>query len=386
MSGNGGDNAHNNAFGGGKNPGAGNSGSGGGAGSSGNGGHTGGWSYNPGKDGPASTIGPDGKIHINITGGMERDKNKPTGNGGGKGSSGGNGQGQNNAAGGSEWSFDSASGTYSSSDNKKGLKSIKIDSVNSYTVVLNAFPSMPFKATAVNGDINNIKVDFSSKWRGPKDKHNRLVRDIVKKFIEFKRNDEKETLMKASEIITDMGEKVGKHLGQKYNSVAKDIANNLKNFQGRTVRSYPDAMKSVNKALSNPGMKINKGNKDALVSAWKSVNAGDLANKMCNLSRAFKVADVAIKVEKVREKSITGYETGDWGPLILEVESWIVGGVAGSVAMGLFSAIVGSALLSAGASVTVVGIMGIIVAVTVASMIDDKLVDKINNELIRPAH
>ncbi|EAM2342988.1 colicin-N, partial [Salmonella enterica] len=340
----------------------------------------------PGKDGPASTIGPDGKVHINITGGMERDKSKPTGNGGGKGSSGGNGQGQNNAAGGSEWSFDSASGTYSLPNNTKGLKNIRIDSVNSYTVVMTGFPSMPFKATAVNGDINNIKVDFSSKWRGPKDKRNRLVRDIVKQFIEFKRNDEKETLMKASEIITDMGEKVSEKLGEKYKSIAKDIANNIKNFQGRTVRSYPDAMKSVNKVLSNPGMKISKGDKDALVSAWKSVNASDLANKMGNLSRAFKVADVAMKVEKVREKSIIGYETGDWGPLILEVESWIVGGVAGSIAMSIFSATLGMALLTIGVPAVAVGIGGIIVAVTVAAMIDEKIVERLNNEVIRPAH
>lgn len=176
MSGNGGDNAHNNAFGGGKNPGSGNSGPGGGSGSSGNGGNTG------------------------------------------------------------EWSFDSATGTYSSSDIKKGLKSIKINSARTFTVLFKIFPDMPLIATVVNGDINNIKVDFSSKWRGPKDKFKKAAKNIVKEFVLFKRQDEKETLLRASEIITDMRDKVGKHLGDKYKSVAKDIANNIKNFQGKTVR------------------------------------------------------------------------------------------------------------------------------------------------------
>ncbi|MHB9812989.1 hypothetical protein [Escherichia coli] len=42
-------------------------------GSSGHGGPSsgGGYHYDPGK-GPASTVGPDGEVHINITGGMKR--------------------------------------------------------------------------------------------------------------------------------------------------------------------------------------------------------------------------------------------------------------------------------------------------------------------------
>lgn len=53
-------------------------------GSSGHGGPSsgGGYHYNPGK-GPASTVGPDGEVHINITGGMEKDPpGKHHGNGG----------------------------------------------------------------------------------------------------------------------------------------------------------------------------------------------------------------------------------------------------------------------------------------------------------------
>ncbi len=48
-----------------------------------------------------------------------------------------------------------------------------------------------------------------------------------------------------------------------------------------------------------------------MVNAWNSLNASDTANKLSNLSRAFKVADLAMKVGKVREKSIEGYKTGN---------------------------------------------------------------------------
>lgn len=202
---------------------------------------------------------------------------------------------------------------------------------------------------------------------------------------ENKKN-EANALLQASEIISDVGESVSKTQGEKYNRVAKDIAGNIKNFQGKNIRSYNDAMKSLNKLTSNPNMKINQADKNSLINAWKHVNAADMANKLGNLSKAFRVADTVMKIEKVREKSIVGYDTGNWGPLVLEVESWVVSGVAASIALGLFSAVIGSALLSVGVSLTTVGIMGIIVAALIASMIDDKLVDKINNELVRPAH
>jgi len=197
---------------------------------------------------------------------------------------------------------------------------------------------------------------------------------------------EKEVLTKTSELITEMGDKVGEHLGNKYKAIAKEIADDIKNFQGKTIRSYDDAMDSLNKITSNPGMKINKADKDAIVNAWKNVDANDMANKLGNLGKAFKVADLVIKIEKVREKCIEGYETGDWGPLVLEVESWVLSGLTASVALGIFSATIGVALLAAGVPAVAVGIMGIITAALMGSLIDDKFVGELNNQIIRTAN
>ncbi|EAO1481071.1 hypothetical protein ZE40_004900 [Salmonella enterica subsp. diarizonae] len=216
---------------------------------------------------------------------------------------------------------------------------------------------------------------------------NKLTRDTIKSFIDYKaERNELDVLEKASDLIVTMGDKVGEYLGVKYKALAKEIADEIKNFQGRTIRSYGDAMASLNKILSNPGLKVYKGDKDALVNAWRQVNAQDMANKLVNMSRAFKVADLVMKVEKVREKSIVGHDTGDWGPLILEVESWVLSGIAYSVALSIFSATLGTALLSFGLPVTAVGIMGIIIAGVIGAVIDDKFADEINNEIIPSAH
>ncbi|HBM0098316.1 TPA: colicin immunity protein [Salmonella enterica subsp. enterica serovar Blitta] len=197
---------------------------------------------------------------------------------------------------------------------------------------------------------------------------------------------EKEVLTKTSELITTMGDKVGEYLGVKYKTLAKEIADEIKNFQGKKIRSYDDAMASLNKITSNPAMKINQADRDALVNAWKHVDAQDMANKLGNLSKAFKVADVVMKIEKIREKSIEGYETGNWGPLMLEVESWVLSGITSAVALGVFSATLGAYALSLGAPAIAVGIVGILLAAVVGALIDDKFADALNNEIIKPAH
>lgn len=198
-----------------------------------------------------------------------------------------------------------------------------------------------------------------------------------------KENDAKETLIKTSALVADAGEKVGKYLGESYREVARKIADNIRNFQGKKLRSFDDAMASLNKITSNPAMKINKGDKDAIINAWKHINANDMANRLGHLGRAFKAADVAVKFEKVREKSITGYETGDWKPLMLEVESWVLSGMAASIALGMLASLVSTHLLASYFITTAVTIIGIMLISYLSSWIDDKLADEINNKVIQ---
>ncbi|QST30929.1 hypothetical protein JRC42_24080 (plasmid) [Escherichia albertii] len=252
------------------------------------------------------------------------------------------------------------------------------------------------KYTQLQSDINALQAQISGltvkKQQAERNKavaekaKARAEAEKARQEAEEKAKDEKEALTKASELISGMGDKIGEHLGDKYKSLAKEIADDIKNFQGKTIRSYNDAMVSLNKIISNPNMKINQADKDVLVKAWKQVNAQDMANKLGNLSKAFKVADVVMKVEKVREKIIHGYETGDWGPLMLEVESWVLSGVAVGVAMGILADVAPAVAASVNLPVIAIIILGIITIAVIASFIDDNFADKVNNELIKPAH
>jgi len=93
-----------------------------------------------------------------------------------------------------------------------------------------------------------------------------------------------------------------------------------------------------------------------------------------------------IKIDKVREKSIEGYQTGNWSPLMLEVESWVLSGMGTGIALGILAYVAPVVATTLGLPVTAVTILGIIGITLAASLIDDKLADKINNEVIRPAH
>ncbi|EFE1397015.1 pore-forming bacteriocin colicin R [Escherichia coli] len=208
----------------------------------------------------------------------------------------------------------------------------------------------------------------------------------ARKEAEEKANDEKAVLTKASEIIISVGDKAGEYLGDKYKVLSREIADNIKNFQGKTIRSYDEAMASVNKLMANPDLKINAADRDAIVNAWKAFDAEDMWNKFAALGKTFKAADYVMKANNVREKSIEGYQTGNWGPLMLEIESWVLSGIASAVALSFFSVAVGSLFITAGVSVTAVGLMGIIFAGFIGALIDDDFVDKLNNEIIRPAY
>lgn len=210
---------------------------------------------------------------------------------------------------------------------------------------------------------------------------------LINEIRDKNKNDEGDFLLKSSYILSGTGNELGKLLGDKYSTIANEIAEDIKNFQGKKIRSYDDALKSINKITKNPAMVINDADKVAITNAIKSLEADDIAKNIKGISKSFAYANLAVKIENVRQKTIIGFENGDWGPLMLEVESWVVGGLVAGGALAILSNFVAPYLaLLLGIPLTAVTIAGVIIIGILASFIDDKLVDRINNELIKPAH
>ncbi|EIQ7462607.1 TPA: pore-forming bacteriocin colicin Y [Escherichia coli] len=274
-------------------------------------------------------------------------------------------------------------------DDARNKNDLLVSDINALQAQVSGLTARKQQAEKNKAAAEKAKADAKAKAEAEKaaaEAKAKAEAEKARKEAEAKANDEKAVLTKASEIIISVGDKVGEYLGDKYKALSREIAGNIKNFQGKTIRSYDEAMASVNKLMANPDLKINAADRDVIVNAWKAFDAEDMGNKFAALGKTFKAADYVMKANNIREKSIEGYQTGNWGPLMREVESWVVSGIASAVALAIFSATLGAYLLAVGASAAVVGIIGIIIASFIGALIDDKFIDRLNNEIIRPAH
>ena len=274
-------------------------------------------------------------------------------------------------------------------DDARNKNDLLVSDINALQAQVSGLTARKQQAEKNKAAAEKAKADAKAKAEAEKaaaEAKAKAEAEKARKEAEAKANNEKAVLTKASEIIISVGDKVGEYLGDKYKALSREIAGNIKNFQGKTIRSYDEAMASVNKLMANPDLKINAADRDVIVNAWKAFDVEDMGNKFAALGKTFKAADYVMKANNVREKSIEGYQTGNWGPLMREVESWVISGIASAVALSFFSAIFGTFAMLGVFSTSLAGILAVILAGLVGALIDDDFVDKLNNEIIRPAY
>ncbi|HEE2192784.1 TPA: hypothetical protein R7B84_005162 [Klebsiella pneumoniae] len=188
-----------------------------------------------------------------------------------------------------------------------------------------------------------------------------------------------------SGIITDSGKTLSGKLGDKYNTLAKEAADNIKNFQGKKLRSFNDAMASINELANNPKMKLSQADKTVVSNALKQMDLSALADRFKGLEKAFTWGDRLLKAEKIRDGVVTGVTTGDWQKLAFEVEAMYLSGVAGAVALGITTAMISTVAVAlslpavAVSALTVVSVIGISI---LTSYIDADKAKALNNAVL----
>ncbi|HBR8850914.1 colicin-like pore-forming protein [Klebsiella pneumoniae] len=188
-----------------------------------------------------------------------------------------------------------------------------------------------------------------------------------------------------SGIITDSGKTLSGKLGDKYNTLAREAADNIKNFQGKKLRSFNDAMASINELANNPKMKLSQADKTVVSNALKQMDLSALADRFKGLEKAFTWGDRLLKAEKIRDGVVTGVTTGDWQKLAFEVEAMYLSGVAGAVALGITTAMISTVAVAlslpsvAVSALTVVAVIGISI---LTSYIDADKAKALNNAVL----
>ncbi|MCV5526371.1 hypothetical protein OFN18_30340, partial [Escherichia coli] len=87
-------------------------------------------------------------------------------------------------------------------------------------------------------------LGFNNEEPQRQDQAKKAAYDVFYSFSMNRDRIQSDVLNKAAEVISDIGNKVGDYLGDDYKSLAREIADDVKNFQGKTIRSYDDAMAS----------------------------------------------------------------------------------------------------------------------------------------------
>ncbi|EEV5627110.1 TPA: hypothetical protein JLL04_005090 [Escherichia coli] len=338
-------------------------------GSSGHGGPSsgGGYHYNPGK-GPASTVGPDGEVHINITGGMEKDPlGKHHGNGGsGNGHSAGN---HNSNSGGNGkttsipgWSPDSGKpGRYLPTNKDKLIKGL-IQSIDDHsgTYTIHYTGGAVATVTVPNGDVNKMNVHYNI-GSGPSS-GNKLTRDTIKSFLEFKAENEANAVNDAISKVNDFYKELASKYGDKLEKEAKALADEAK---GKKIRNANEAIKAFDRYKDVLNKKFSVSDREAIAKALESLNKDQMAKQLKIFGKAFGVVGEAIQWGGFISGLVKGFRTGDWSEAFISGEKIAVGKAASVMVTVVFSAM----------AVNTIGILGfaVIMAVTSALITDERL-------------
>ncbi|WP_272516855.1 colicin-like pore-forming protein [Providencia sp. PROV209] len=170
-------------------------------------------------------------------------------------------------------------------------------------------------------------------------------------------------------------------MGDKYKVASDKIINELNDFKGKKIKNSSDTLKILEKTINNPYLKVHKKDLPAISQAIKFIDGKKLSENLYKLGGSFRLADKFFKFEKIKTKVEEGFETGNWRPLVLEIEAMALAGVASPIVLAFTSASL-SLLLPVTISVTLLSVSAIVLTAVITSYIDADFAAAINKEII----
>ncbi|KFF42143.1 hypothetical protein JH25_27595 [Pseudomonas sp. BRG-100] len=244
-----------------------------------------------------------------------------------------------------------------------------------------SYPTSRFISLAISNGMVNMSPDvhykkwFTSLQAAYAAKYVKSEIDYLQKqtaWLNTQIDEFKDSVSFASAVSEQIVTKYGTHLGK----IAKDLQSNI---TGKKIRSYAEAMATFEKVNANPRLKLNAQDRQAVVNALNVLDKATFADNVRRLGKAFGVTGTIVQADTLREKTVLGYQTGDWKPLLLEFEAMAAGKLAGMAAGAILAFLL--SLVSAPAAIAVPAVAVLMAAV--ASYLDAKKVDEINNMFIQ---
>lgn len=162
---------------------------------------------------------------------------------------------------------------------------------------------------------------------------------------------------------------VTEKFGEQSAKIAKELADAAK---GKKLRNADEALKAFEKYKDVLNKKFSVKDREAVAKALESVNRDQLARNLAKFSKAFYLTAKGLDGYDLLIEFKKGYNTDNWRPFFLKVETIEVGIAASILTAFAYSIILG----------TPIGILGYAIIMTLVGVfVDDKFVSKINNAL-----
>ncbi|OWF75403.1 hypothetical protein B4903_20425 [Yersinia frederiksenii] len=188
-----------------------------------------------------------------------------------------------------------------------------------------------------------------------------------------------EKLKNDTKLLAEVMRDITKMFGDEWGRIADNLSQNIRK---KKIRNYHDAIATIEKLKSNEFYKIPTDYRNTISDAIKVLDKKTLADNFNRLSAASGLLAKEFTAEAFYSKIEEGFRTGNWKPLMLEIEAWALSGVAVAamtrfIPYALFSLTLIIPMVTAPVGFAIV-MLGIVI---LASLIDAKLVDKLNEEI-----
>lgn len=164
-----------------------------------------------------------------------------------------------------------------------------------------------------------------------------------------------------------------KELTNKYSKRASELAQELANkAKGKRIRNVEQAVKAYDKYRSSLNTKFSAKDRKAIATALRSLDQKKMASQLSKISKALGYYGTINDYLGVINELIKSFETDNWRPALVKIESIAAGRVASALTAFAFSVILGIPL----------GIFGLaMIMALVSAFINEPLMESINRKL-----
>ena len=184
---------------------------------------------------------------------------------------------------------------------------------------------------------------------------------------------QKQDYLDGLSFVADANEKALQKYGANLSGIAKALQSNV---SGKNIRSYTQAMATFEKVTLNQKTWLSHPDRQAVVNALNAFGKETFADNVTRLGKAFGVVGKIVQADKIYNHTVHGFLTGDFKPLMLELEAMALG-----IGVGAVLAVVTAFFFPVFVTTTMGAVVVSVMMASAAAYIDAEKVDQINNLL-----